>query len=124
MPIDDPKTVRLVHLPHGDPSRVANLNCFNDDNYVFVKRRHIAVGLECRLEIERGRFSKALKLIEDIKNRAPIVYKTMERDALAGELATSALSDELRIRYSTRLELLNSELETKDVAGSWLTLVR
>ena len=88
------------------------------------KKNDIRLGLECRLEIERGRYSKALRLIEDIKNRAPIVYKTMERDALAGELATSALNDEQRIRYSTRLELLNSELETKDVAGSWLALVR
>ncbi len=88
------------------------------------KKNDIRLGLECRLEIERGRYSRALRLLDEIKNRDPIVYKTMERDAIAGELATSALSDERRINYSKRLEALNINLETKDVSGSWLTLVR
>ncbi|MDK2374485.1 toll/interleukin-1 receptor domain-containing protein [Serratia fonticola] len=87
------------------------------------KKNDIRLGLECRLEIERGRYSKALILIDNMKNRNPIVYKVMEKDALAGELAVSVLNDNLRISYSKRLELLNSELENKDVTGSWLTLV-
>lgn len=88
------------------------------------QRSDIRLGLECRLEIERKRYSRALQILENIKNDTFLVYKAMKRDALTGELAIGVLTDELRIKYSKLLDLLNAELASKDVSGSWLTLVR
>ncbi|EIX9510450.1 TPA: TIR domain-containing protein [Klebsiella pneumoniae] len=87
------------------------------------KKNDIRLGLECRLEIEKGRYSVALKIISRIKNKELLVYKTMERDALVGELKVSALSDQLRIEYSKTVSLLNSELDNKDVLNSWMELI-
>lgn len=88
------------------------------------KRSDVRLGLECRLEIERGRHSRALELLKNIKTREMPVYKSMEREAIKGELSASALTDETRIKYSLRLNQLNAELALVDVGGSWLELVR
>lgn len=87
------------------------------------KRNDIRSGLECRLEIEKGKYSLALKILSRIKNNNLLVYKSMERDALNGELKASSLPDSQRILYLERLKKLNAELDSKDVDNSWMELI-
>ncbi|MCW2484812.1 toll/interleukin-1 receptor domain-containing protein [Candidatus Symbiopectobacterium sp. NZEC127] len=87
------------------------------------KKNDIRLGLECRLEIEKGRYSLALEILSRIKNKNLLVYKAMERDALAGELKVSSLTDQQRIAYIENLSRLNSELDSKDVVNSWMELM-
>ncbi|ORC16182.1 hypothetical protein B1H42_23235 [Enterobacter cloacae subsp. cloacae] len=88
------------------------------------KKNDIRLGLECRLEIEKGRYSVALKILSRIKNKDLLVYKAMERDALTGELKVSALTDQQRIEYTESLSKLNYELDAKDVTNSWMELIK
>lgn len=87
------------------------------------KRNDIRLGLECRLEIEKGYYALALNILSKIKNKSQLVYRTMERDAISGELKGSVLTDEQRINYMERLRNLNIELDTKDVINSWMELI-
>ncbi|HCD1616998.1 TPA: hypothetical protein NBH86_004832, partial [Serratia marcescens] len=88
------------------------------------KKNDIRLGLECRLEIEKGRYSLALKILSRIKNKDLLVYKAMERDALIGELRVSSLTDQQRIAYTESLSKLNYELDAKDVTNSWMDLIK
>jgi len=88
------------------------------------QRIDVRIGLLCRLEIERKRFKKALEIFANIGNNSAPVYKAMRRDALLGELETSALSDADRAKYQLEIERLNNELRSFDTATGWLALVR
>jgi len=47
----------------------------------------------------------------------------MRRDALVGELATSALPDETRATYQKEVDNLSKELATFDSEAGWITLL-
>lgn len=88
------------------------------------KQRHdVRLGLLCRLQIGRHSYDKALQTFANISNSKPAVYKAMKRDALAGELGRSVLTDQTRKQYQQELESLNKELQTLDVEGGWLLLI-
>ncbi|WP_222116839.1 toll/interleukin-1 receptor domain-containing protein [Pseudomonas alabamensis] len=84
----------------------------------------IRLGLECRLEIERSRYARALAILENIKDPHRVVYMSMRRDALAGELKYSVLDDQKRISYEEQLKALERELAAKDVNSFWFALIR
>ena len=88
------------------------------------KKVDIRLGLECRLEIERGRYGKALTILQNVQDSDRIVYKAMKRDALAGELKFSALDDEKRIAYQQTLASLEAELESKDINNLWIAFIQ
>ena len=81
------------------------------------------LGLSCRLEIARGRYAKALQIFQNIQDASGSVYKAMRRDALAGELANSALADETRVMYQKEVDSLNKELASFDSEGGWISLI-
>jgi tetratricopeptide (TPR) repeat protein len=87
------------------------------------QRIDVRLGLACRLEIARKRYAKALQVFANIQDTSTAVYKAMRRDALAGELVTSALADDVRIAYQKELDKLNKELAAFDSEGSWISLV-
>jgi tetratricopeptide (TPR) repeat protein len=87
------------------------------------QRIDVRLGLSCRLEIARGRHAKALQIFANIQDASGPVYKAMRRDAIAGELATSALPDETRAAYQEEVESLNKELATFDSEGGWVSLI-
>lgn len=82
----------------------------------------IRLGLTCRLEIARHRYSKALEAYAQIKDASLPVYMSMKRDALSGML-TAALTDEKRAEYSEQLLKLNQDLRDFDATAAWLSLV-
>lgn len=82
----------------------------------------IKLGLECRLEIERGRYPKALSVFARIQDASAPVYTSMKRDALVGIL-TSVLRDAERKAYGEELERLNKQLQGFDANAAWLTLM-
>lgn len=86
------------------------------------QRSDIRLGLECRIELERKLFSRALGILENVRDKSKI-YKAMRRDAIAGELG-GAMNDEQRISYQKELDALNTELSSFDFNGAWLTLIR
>lgn len=83
----------------------------------------IRLGLECRLEIERGRCPRALTVFARIHDTSAPVYIAMKRDALAGILA-SALSDSDRLAYSGEFQALEKRLQGIDVTAAWLSLMQ
>lgn len=87
------------------------------------QRGDIKLGLECRLEIERKRYSQALSVFERIHDSSAPVYRSMKRDVLAG-LLKSALSDAERTKHSEELEKLEHQLRNFDSTGAWLTLMQ
>ncbi|MCE0981987.1 TIR domain-containing protein [Pseudomonas monteilii] len=87
------------------------------------QKNDIRLGLECRLEIERKRYSKALVIFSRIQDASAPVYKLMKRDALEGILS-SVLKDIERKEYSAELAKLNSQLQDFDDTGAWLSLVQ
>jgi tetratricopeptide (TPR) repeat protein len=87
------------------------------------QRIDVRLGLSCRLEIARGCHAKALQIFANIVDGSGPVYRAMRRDALVGELATSALPDETRVAYQKEVDSLNSELATFDSEGGWISLV-
>jgi len=87
------------------------------------QRIDVRLGLSCRLEIARGRFAKALQILANIQDVSGAVYKAMRRDALAGDLETSALPDETRAAYQMEVDGLNKELATFDSEGGWIALI-
>lgn len=87
------------------------------------QKSDIKLGLECRLEIARQRYAKALTLFARIQDSSAPVYTSMKRDALAGIL-TSAIKDSERIQYSEELAKLNKQLLDFDATGAWLTLMQ
>jgi len=87
------------------------------------QKSDIRLGLECRLEIERRRYSKALSVFARIQDVTTPVYKSMKRDALLGILG-SALKDVERKEFSEELERLNKQLQDFDATGAWLTLMQ
>jgi len=74
------------------------------------KQPDIRVGLRCRFEILRERFGDALRLSAQIANKDTIYYKRIRRDALIGELKTSALPDATRKSYEAELKNLEAEI--------------
>jgi len=82
--------------------------------------RDIRLALRCRLEIQRGRYSEALRLCDQISSKTTSYYKRIRHDALAGETRVSALSDEVRSDFEDELARLEEELQ--DVATESLLL--
>ncbi len=74
-------------------------------------RRDIRAGLRCRLEIARGKFSEALSQSERIIDKKTYFYKKIRRDAIAGEIRRSGLSDKVRASYEQELDQLEKDLE-------------
>lgn len=83
----------------------------------------IRLGLECRLEIQRKRYPKALSVFARIQDASAPVYTSMKRDALTGIL-NSALKDVERAAFSEELALLNKQLQGFDDAAAWVTLMQ
>ena len=75
------------------------------------KRHDLRKSLWCRYEIANGNYSKALEFADGIIEKGSTLYKVVRRDAIQGELSTSALSDDVRIKYEEELSRLNQELE-------------
>ena len=73
-------------------------------------RRDIRLGLRCRLEIARKRYGEALSQSEHIEDKSTLFYKKIRRDALAGDLAASALRDDMRAAYESELSNLEKDL--------------
>lgn len=86
------------------------------------QKRDVRLGLECRLEIARHRYPKALSVFANVHDASAPVYMAMKRDALTGILA-SALKDAERIAYTKELASLNAQLSNFDPAAAWLKLV-
>lgn len=82
----------------------------------------IRLGLECRLEIERHRYPKALSVFARIHDASAPVYMSMKRDALVGIL-NSVLKDAERMEYVAELDRLNKQLQGFDATAAWLTLM-
>lgn len=83
----------------------------------------IRLGLECRLEIERKRFPKALDVFSRIQEPSTQVYTAMKRDALAGILQ-SVLPDAERIAYEKELGELEAMLRGFNPTTAWLKLIK
>jgi hypothetical protein len=62
------------------------------------------------LEIARKRFGEALSQSEHIGDKSTLFYKRIRRDALEGELAISALRDEVRAAHESELSGLEKDL--------------
>lgn len=75
------------------------------------KRYDLRKSLWCRYQTAKGNYSKALKLTDKIVKKGSPIYKVVRRDAVEGELRTSALSDDVRIEYKEELSRLNQEIE-------------
>ena len=73
-------------------------------------KNDIRQGLKCKLEIACKSFSEALITSKNINDKGSFIYKKLRRDALEGELATSALSDETRKEYESEFAQLDKEL--------------
>lgn len=87
------------------------------------QRNDIRLGLECRLEISRNRYPKAIDLLGKIQDISLPVYTSMKRDALEGVLR-SVLKDAERAQYSAELTRLNKQLQGFDPIRAWLTLMQ
>lgn len=87
------------------------------------QKADIRFGLECRLEIERKRFPKALSVLTRIQEPSTQVYTAMKRDALAGILQ-SVLPDAERIAYEKELGELEAMLRGFDPTTAWLKLIK
>jgi tetratricopeptide (TPR) repeat protein len=87
------------------------------------QKADIRLGLECRLEIERKRFRKALAVFARIQDPSTSVYTAMKRDALIG-LLQSVLPDAERSAYSKEIAKLETMLQGFDATAAWLTLVQ
>jgi len=74
-------------------------------------RRDIRVALRCRLAIARRRYAEALSLSVGIEDKTSPWYKAIRRDALDGELMSTALPDSKRASYEAEVALLRKELE-------------
>ncbi|HBO3036072.1 TPA: toll/interleukin-1 receptor domain-containing protein [Pseudomonas aeruginosa] len=87
------------------------------------QKSDIRLGLECRLEIARHRYSKALSVFARIQDASTYVYMSMQRDALEGILS-SVLTDEQRKEYREELAKLNNQLKDFDDTWAWLSLMQ
>lgn len=87
------------------------------------RKADIRLGLECRLEVERKRFPKALDVFARIQDPSAQVYMAMKRDALVG-IMQSVLPDAERIAHGKELARLEAVLNGVDAAAAWLTLVQ
>lgn len=87
------------------------------------QKTDIRLGLECRLEVARKRFPKALEVFARIQDASTPVYTAMKRDALGGILQ-SVLPDAERIAYGKELARLETVLQGFDATAAWLTLVQ
>lgn len=87
------------------------------------QKEEIRLGLECRLDIERKQFGRALHVLDNMNHKSLLVYKSMRRDAIKGELATASMTDAKRIAYEQEIENLNSDLGSFDDTDAWLKLV-
>lgn len=73
-------------------------------------RRDAQVGLACQLEIARGRYKEALLQMNRIDNKNGFFYKKIRRDALQGQIQTSALDDNVRVAYEDEAAKLSEDL--------------
>lgn len=87
------------------------------------QKADIRLGLECRLEVERKRFQRALEIFARIQDPSTPVYMAMKRDALVGVLQ-SVLPDAERIAYGRELAKLEAALLGSDATAAWLSLVQ
>lgn len=87
------------------------------------QKADIRLGLECRLEVERKRFPKALDIFARIQDPSAPVYTAMKRDAIAGVLQ-SVLPDAERIAFASELARIESKLHGIDATAAWLTFVQ
>jgi tetratricopeptide (TPR) repeat protein len=92
------------------------------DNQFPKVRNDIRIALRSRLEIARGRFSKALEYTEQTVNKQTIFYKRVRLDALVGELRTSALNDRMRANYEEERKELQKELEQQAAPVTYLEI--
>lgn len=72
-------------------------------------RRDIRVALRCSFEVARGNYSDALLQSDRIVDKHTIFYKRIRYDALVGEVRHSALTDEIREKYSSEADALLEE---------------
>jgi len=75
------------------------------------RNRDIKVGLRCRIEIKKGKYSIALNQLERILDKKSVYYYDIKRQAIEGELKTSELSDDIRHKYEIELARLLAILE-------------
>lgn len=87
------------------------------------QKADIRLGLECRLEVERKRFPKALEVFARIQDPSTHVYLAMKRDAIVG-IMQSVLPDAERIAFGSELARLENTLQGVDATAAWLTLVQ
>jgi tetratricopeptide (TPR) repeat protein len=88
------------------------------------QKSEIRLGLSCRLEIERKQYSKALSTLAAIANSNSPVYMAMRRDAIAGELTVSVMTDAKRIELQRQLDSLDSDLKSFDPTDAWLKFIK
>ncbi len=84
-------------------------------------RRDVRVGLRCRLEISKSKFKEALLQSERIGDKGTYFYKRIRRDALFGELQSSALPDKVRKMLKDELNELDKELSGIPIVEFMLT---
>lgn len=77
-------------------------------------RNDIKNTLRCKLFNARGKFSACLTKLETIRDRESVFVNLVERDALEGLLANSALDDSVRIRYRERADSLSKMIKDHD----------
>ncbi|MEG0938974.1 MAG: toll/interleukin-1 receptor domain-containing protein [Comamonas sp.] len=87
------------------------------------QKADIRFGLECRLEIDRKRFPKALDVFKRIQDPTTSVYLAMKREALVGILQ-SVIPDTQRIAYTGELTKLETTLQGFDANAAWLSFVQ
>lgn len=73
-------------------------------------RTDIKLGLRCKWEIARGRYTHALALWEKLQNKSKDVHLALHRDILNGLLANNVLTDAQREEYERQLENINKTL--------------
>lgn len=81
------------------------------DRRFHILKNDIRQSLKCKLEIACKHFGEALLVSQYINDKDSFIYKKLRRDALEGELVTSALSDETRKEYKSEFAQLDKELE-------------
>ena len=109
--------IRVGQLAEADTT-LCKINRFYSN-----RKADIRLGLECRLEVERKRFPKALDVFARIQDSSAQVYVAMKRDALVG-IMQSVLPDAERLAYGKELARLEAVLNGVDAAAAWLTLVQ
>jgi tetratricopeptide (TPR) repeat protein len=85
-----------------------------DKRYGRIKN-DVRYSLRMKLEITDAAFAEAIRLSKFIEDKETDIYKGLIIDALTGELATSALTDDTRREYQTKLTALKAEVGEKQI---------